>query len=147
MASGSSSLKEHDEMDLEKESSIRDDTINAHRLSRILSNRIGTQQSSPHVASDRKANYQVDWEDGDPANPRNFSFWRKSFITFQLGMLALASSSASAIISPASDAISAHFNISSELTVLNVSLYILGFAVGPLLWGKLFKSPSAQMIN
>jgi MFS family permease len=80
------------------------------------------------------AAFKVDWEDGDQANPRNFSFWYKSWITFQLGMLALASSQASAIISPASAAISGHFNISAEVTVLNVSLYIVGFAVGPLLW-------------
>jgi MFS family permease len=135
MASSSSSLKEHDDMDLEKESSTRDDTTatNTPRLSGPLSNELEKQQS-PDAAKSETARFQVDWEKGDPANPRNFSFCYKSWICFQLGMLALAASTASSIISPASGAISAHFNISSEVTVLNVSLYILGFAVGPLLW-------------
>jgi hypothetical protein len=135
MASSSSSLKENDGMDLEKESKTRDDTTatNTPQLSGLLLNGLEKHQS-PRAAESEKASFQVDWEENDPANPRNFSFWYKSWITFQLGMLALAASTASSIISPASDAISAHFNISSEVTVLNVSLYILGFAVGPLLW-------------
>jgi MFS family permease len=138
MASSSSSSKEHDEMDLEKDSNTQDDTTvtNTPQLPGLLPNGLEKHQS-PHAAESEKARYQVDWEEGDPKNPRNFSFWYKSWITFQLGMLALAASTASSIISPASDVISAHFNISSEVTVLNVSLYILGFAFGPLLWAPI----------
>ena len=120
-------------MDLEKEPGTPDDTTNTPQSAEQLPNGPGACQP-PHATESEKASFQVDWEENDPTNPRNFSFGRKSWITFQLGMLALASSTASSIISPASDAISAHFNISSELTVLNVSLYILGFAFGPLLW-------------
>lgn len=126
-------MKEQDEMDLEKEPGTPDDTTNTPQSAEQLPNGPGACQP-PHATESEKASFQVDWEENDPTNPRNFSFGRKSWITFQLGMLALASSTASSIISPASDAISAHFNISSELTVLNVSLYILGFAFGPLLW-------------
>ena len=76
----------------------------------------------------------VDWEPNDQANPRNWSVPYKSWITFQLGMLALAASLGSSIISPAQDAIMAYTHISSEVAVLPVSFYILGFAFGPLLW-------------
>ena len=78
--------------------------------------------------------YLVDWEPNDQANPRNWSNPYKSWITFQLGMLALSASLGSSITSPAEDAIMAYTHISSELAVLPVSFYILGFAVGPLLW-------------
>ncbi len=83
---------------------------------------------------DEKDSYLVDWEPNDKANPRNWSTAYKSFITFQLGMLALAASLGSSIISPAEDAIMAYTHISSEVAVLPISLYILGFAFGPLLW-------------
>lgn len=94
------------------------------------------QTTLEHDGNER-AKYMVRWEDGEPSNPKNFPFWRKSWITFQLGMLALASSNASAIISPANEIIAADFNISSEVTVLTVSLFILGFAIGPLLWAPI----------
>jgi multidrug resistance protein len=84
-----------------------------------------------------KAAFKVDWEPDDPANPKNWSVRYKSWITFQLGMLALAASAGSSIIAPAEDAISEHFHISTELTVLVVSLYVLGFALGPLCWAPL----------
>ena len=83
---------------------------------------------------DEKDSYLVDWEPNDKANPRNWSTSYKSFITFQLGMLALSASLGSSIISPAEDAIMAYTHISAEVAVLPISLYILGFAFGPLLW-------------
>ena len=85
--------------------------------------------------TDEKKAYLVEWESDDKANPRNWSTPYKSWITFQLGMLALAASLGSSIISPAEEDIMAYTHISSEVAVLPVSFYILGFAFGPLLWG------------
>ena len=79
----------------------------------------------------------VDWEENDPENPKNWSTGYKSWLTFQLGMLALAASLGSSIISPAEDAISSTFGVSHEATVLCISFYILGFAFGPLLWAPI----------
>ena len=78
--------------------------------------------------------YLVDWEPNDKANPHNWSTPYKSWITFQLGMLAMSASVGSSIISPAQDAIMAYTHVSAEVAVLPVSFYILGFAFGPLLW-------------
>ncbi|KAL1296592.1 hypothetical protein AAFC00_000087 [Neodothiora populina] len=78
--------------------------------------------------------FLVDWDAGEKANPRNWSLAYRSFITFQLGMLALAASLGSSIISPAENAIAQYTGISAEVVVLVISLYILGFAFGPLLW-------------
>lgn len=87
--------------------------------------------------TDEEKKYLVNWEPNDQANPRNWSLPYKSWITFQLGMLALAASLGSSIISPAEDAIVAYTHISSEVAVLPVSFYILGFAFGPLLWAPI----------
>ncbi|OBT82779.1 hypothetical protein VE02_09281 [Pseudogymnoascus sp. 03VT05] len=76
----------------------------------------------------------VEWDLDDPENPRNWSNQYKYWITFQLGMLALAASIGSSITAPAGNAIATYTNISNEVSVLSISLYILGFAFGPLCW-------------
>jgi hypothetical protein len=78
--------------------------------------------------------FLVKWDEGDPKNPYNWSLKYKSWITFQLGMLALAASLGSSIIAPAERAISEKFDVSQEVAVLSISLYVLGFAFGPCLW-------------
>ena len=81
--------------------------------------------------------YLVDWEPGDPDNPRNWKTLYKTFLTFQLGMLAMAASLGSSIITPAEDAIAEYIGVSPEVTTLSLSLYVLGFAFGPLLWAPI----------
>jgi multidrug resistance protein len=49
-------------------------------------------------------------------------------------MLALAASLGSSIIAPAEEAIAAYTGVSVEVSVLSISLYVLGFAFGPCLW-------------
>lgn len=81
--------------------------------------------------------YMVDWDENEIANPRNWKPSYKAFITFQLGMLAFTGSLGSSIILPAEASIAKEFNVSREVTVLCISLYVLGFALGPCLWAPL----------
>ncbi|KAK0109991.1 hypothetical protein ONS95_002655 [Cadophora gregata] len=77
----------------------------------------------------------VGWDgDHDPENPLNWSDGYKWWITFQLSMLAMAASLGSSIIAPAEAAIAEYAGVSKEVTVLVISLYIIGFAFGPLCW-------------
>lgn len=66
----------------------------------------------------------IGWERDDPDNPRNWSLGFKAWITFQLGMLALSGSLGSSIISPAEEVIAKYVGVSSEVTVLMISLYM-----------------------
>lgn len=66
----------------------------------------------------------VDWEENDMENPRNWSTLYKSWLTFQLSMLALSANVGVSIIAPAEDAIAEHIGVSSEVSVLAVSLYV-----------------------
>lgn len=91
--------------------------------------------NAPVPAKSEKEAYCVDWELNDPENPRNWTTAYKGWLTLQLGMLAFASSLGSSIISPANNAISRYAHVSPEVATLSLSLYVLGFAFGPLLWG------------
>jgi hypothetical protein len=83
---------------------------------------------------ERPGPFLVKWDEDDPENPYNWSMKYKSWITFQLGMLALAASLGSSITAPAEKAIAEEFGVSQEVAVLSISLYVLGFAFGPCLW-------------
>ncbi|KAK5088392.1 hypothetical protein LTR05_002610 [Lithohypha guttulata] len=80
---------------------------------------------------------KVEWDDDDPLNPYNWKFAFKCWVTLQLGILALAPSFGSSVISPAGPAIARNLGVGEEVTVLNVSLYVLGFALGPCLWAPI----------
>ncbi|ETI29416.1 hypothetical protein G647_01869 [Cladophialophora carrionii CBS 160.54] len=82
-----------------------------------------------------KTEILVGWESADdPENPQNWSTPFKSWVTFQLGMLAFGASLASSIIAPANRTIAEYVGVSEDVVVLNVSLYVVGFAFGPLVW-------------
>ena len=66
----------------------------------------------------------VTWDKDDKDNPFNWSSGYKAWITFQLGMLAMAGSVASSIVSPANETISRYMGVSKEVGVLSVSLYV-----------------------
>lgn len=80
---------------------------------------------------------KVEWDENDPENPFNWKVSYRCFLTFTLGFLALAPSFGSSVISPANEAISEYLDISTEVTVLTVALYVLGFAVGPSIWAPI----------
>lgn len=68
--------------------------------------------------------FLVGWDDNEAANPRNWSTMYRSFVTFQLGMLALAASLGSSIISPAEPSIQRYTGATKEVAVLSISLYM-----------------------
>lgn len=81
--------------------------------------------------------FLVKWEPNERANPRNWSALYRGWLTFQLGMLALTASLASSIIAPAEPDIAKYVGVSEEVTVLVISLFVLGFAVGPVFWAPI----------
>lgn len=54
-----------------------------------------------------------------------------------MGYTTLTSAFASSIFSAATGAVAAHFHVSTEVGLLGLSLYVLGFATGPILWAPL----------
>jgi DHA1 family multidrug resistance protein-like MFS transporter len=54
-----------------------------------------------------------------------------------LGYTTLVSAFASSIFSTATRAVAGKYGVSSEVGLLGVSLYVLGFAIGPVFWAPL----------
>ncbi|KAM5539116.1 hypothetical protein V8D89_007339 [Ganoderma adspersum] len=81
--------------------------------------------------------YLVDWDVLDQENPFNWSKPRKWAITAQLGLSAFAVSFCSSCYSGGLASMSAELHLSTTVAILGVSLYVLGFGLGPLVFAPL----------
>ncbi|PSK40319.1 hypothetical protein B9Z65_22 [Elsinoe australis] len=70
----------------------------------------------------------------DPMHAQNWPNAKKIRIAVALGYVTLCAAFGSSIFSAATASIATQFGFSSEVGVLGVSLYVLGFATGPIVW-------------
>jgi len=73
----------------------------------------------------------------DPANPMNWAKRKKIGVTILYGVNTMCATFTSSIFSSASPFIARQFGISNEVGILGLSLYLLGFAFGPVLFAPL----------
>lgn len=87
-------------------------------------------------------NNLVGWQGpNDPQNPMNWKKSRKITCTMLLGFTAMGASFASSSFSPTFVAVSNEFGVSTQVSTLSLSIFVLGFAFGPLVSARLeFKS-------
>ncbi|KAI0053811.1 multidrug resistance protein 4 [Auriscalpium vulgare] len=80
----------------------------------------------------------VDPWDTDPENPRNWSSRKKWTMTAIVSAYNFVPPLASSMMAPALPQIAEHFNITSQTVVsLTLSIFLLSFAIGPLLFAPL----------
>ena len=73
----------------------------------------------------------VEWDgDKDPENPMNFSLATKIWMSSMASFMTFGVSFASSVFSADTRVTAKKFNVSEEVMVLGVSLYVLGFACG-----------------
>ncbi|RAH57334.1 MFS multidrug transporter [Aspergillus piperis CBS 112811] len=81
--------------------------------------------------------YCVSWIPNDPRDPMNFTNSKKWLITGLVASSTLGVALVSSAFTGGSSAIMAEYDVSHEVVTLGVSLFVLGFAIGPLLWAPL----------
>ncbi|KAJ8082471.1 hypothetical protein PM082_008326 [Marasmius tenuissimus] len=82
----------------------------------------------------------VDWDGpGDPQNPRNWSKKQRWTVTLVVSLFTFISPVGSSISSPSLPAISRDLGIppGSILENMTLSIFVLAYALGPLIWGPL----------
>lgn len=70
----------------------------------------------------------------DPLHAQNWAVRKKIFTAAMLGFTTMTAAFASSIFSTATREISEKFAVGSVVATLGTSLYVLGFATGPILW-------------
>lgn len=73
----------------------------------------------------------------DPQNPQNWPMWYKWLLTLVLSVYVVAAAYGSACLAGGLFTVQEQFHVSAEVSNLTVSLMVIGFAVGPLLWAPL----------
>jgi hypothetical protein len=81
--------------------------------------------------------YLVEFLPIDPRNALNFSQSKKWFITILQAIATLAVAFASTAYTGGLASILMEFHVSTEVVILGISMFVLGFAIGPLFWAPL----------
>ncbi|KAG8527339.1 uncharacterized protein KY384_007491 [Bacidia gigantensis] len=71
----------------------------------------------------------------DPANPQNWLFRYKVGVTGILASLTFTTTFTSSIFSTCISATSSQYHVSEQVTTLGTSLFLLGFTLGPIIFG------------
>lgn len=90
--------------------------------------------------------YLVEYIPNDPRNPMEWGQVKKWVIIMTVAIATLAVAFISSAYSGATRPIIEEFGISQEVSILGISLFVLGFAIGPLLWAPLSELYGRQVL-
>ncbi|OAP64666.1 hypothetical protein AYL99_00638 [Fonsecaea erecta] len=90
--------------------------------------------------------YIVEFIPSDPRNPMEFPDWKKWALTVTVALATLAVAFVSTAYTASTEQIIEAFGCSLEVATLGVSLFVLGFAIGPLLWAPLSELYGRQVL-
>ena len=78
--------------------------------------------------------FLVTWLPNDADNPRNWSILKKLFVTFQICLLTTSVYIGSAIYTAGLQGVQAQFHVSQVKALLGLTLFVVGYALGPMIW-------------
>ncbi|KAH9865784.1 hypothetical protein J1614_009371 [Plenodomus biglobosus] len=90
--------------------------------------------------------FVVEWIDNDPRNPMTFTKTKKWIMALAVANSVLVVSFCSSAFSGGIQQVMIEFSVSQEVVTLGVSLFVLGFALGPLLWAPLSELYGRQVV-
>lgn len=122
---------------------VYEDPVEERAISRIVShadpNNTNTNEADPwKYLIDKETGMRiVDFVPGDPDNPMNWGKAKKWFYTIMLGLVCFMVAFASAAVTGDMEGPAKTFNVSSEVVILTITLFVIGFGVGPLVFAPL----------
>ncbi|EMD01230.1 hypothetical protein BAUCODRAFT_202494 [Baudoinia panamericana UAMH 10762] len=90
--------------------------------------------------------YVVGWIEHDPRNPMRYSDAKKWALTALVAIATLAVAFVSSAYSGGAEQIVREFGCSEEIYILGITFFVLGFAIGPLLWAPLSELFGRQLL-
>ncbi|KZO96212.1 MFS general substrate transporter [Calocera viscosa TUFC12733] len=99
------------------------------------------------IEREKQDPYLVEWDGvDDPGNPKNWSRWFRWWMTGLVAMLTLNASFSSSAPSGIIPELIEDFGMSEEVATLTIAIFVLGYCIGPLLWGPLSESYGRRLI-
>lgn len=90
--------------------------------------------------------FLVEWTANDPRNPMNTKQWKKWLWTCLESLTTFAVALTTSGYSAGPDEIFARFGLGKEIYELGFSVFVLGFALGPLIWAPLSECYGRQLL-
>ncbi|EDO19653.1 hypothetical protein Kpol_1018p195 [Vanderwaltozyma polyspora DSM 70294] len=82
--------------------------------------------------------FLVDWNgDDDPEHPYNWSTPKKTIMILQVMLLTAVTYMGSSIYTPGQEAVQKEFHVGHVAATLNLSIYVLGYGIGPIIFSPL----------
>lgn len=90
--------------------------------------------------------YVVEWIENDPRNPQTWAKTRKWIYAMAVANSVLVVSYCSSAFSGGIGEVMMEFHVSQRVVTLGISLFVLGFALGPLLWAPFSELYGRQVV-
>ncbi|EMG49700.1 hypothetical protein G210_5471 [Candida maltosa Xu316] len=74
---------------------------------------------------------------GDPENPHNWPMWIKWMYTALISLFVISAAYGSSCLSGGLFTVNEKYHVSTEVSTLSISLMVLGFSFGPLIWAPM----------
>ena len=97
-----------------------------------VSTRTG-EMPAPHHSSHRLVTFIPD----DPENPKNWSKAYKWYCTMVVALTCFVVAFSSAVVTADISGVANEFGVSNEVALLTISLFVVGFGVGPMVFAPL----------
>ncbi|KAI4528103.1 MFS general substrate transporter [Schizophyllum commune Loenen D] len=127
------------------EETVVGDPMNSRATSEVQKSEKGVSPlvspagSSPELDGD--PNLVTWYGPDDPANPMNWSFAKKSFVTLQLCVLTFSVYVGSSIYSPGIQDFAQAFGTNLPVATLGMTLFVFGYGIGPMFLSPLTEIP------
>ncbi|KKA29566.1 hypothetical protein TD95_001654 [Thielaviopsis punctulata] len=96
------------------------------------------QIQGPPIPGEQGKHYKlVAFEPNDPENPKNWSKLFKWYCTMVVAVTCFVVAFASSVITPGITGVSERFNVSDEVSLLTITVFVVGFGVGPMVFAPL----------
>jgi DHA1 family multidrug resistance protein-like MFS transporter len=91
---------------------------------------------------------KVEWDgDDDPENPKNWPFIHRLYFICLVGLLTASIYIGSAVYTPGVEQVMDEFNISITVGYLPLSLFVVGYGIGPMVFSPLSEHPAVGRLN
>lgn len=124
--------------DLQFNYNSKDQNMSQDSGSQIAPDTVDTEKSHLYKGSGTKQDpFIVEFQKDDQSNPMNWGQVRKWLVTVIVTFSVFAVTFTSSAYSVSAKEIIPEFNISTVTFIAGVSVFVLGFAIGPAVWGPL----------
>ncbi|OJJ33896.1 hypothetical protein ASPWEDRAFT_60457 [Aspergillus wentii DTO 134E9] len=112
------------------------------RTSRRMSIASTIRNSSENATAGTSGGIVISWRGPDDSeNPQNWSMGKRLFVSSLIWLLTFAIYIGSAIYTPGTIGVTEQFGVSQVAATLGLTLFVLGYGLGPMVWSPLSELP------